>query len=157
MRPNDLNIHQKAYTLWKFKPVFDFSVVVKDLAICDQGLLSFICHRYLSTFAFSLQDMHTLIMTGCGSAKMPQTNIQPQCPIMLVLLLFLPVSFILTTASGTCLDLTLLKLAYSISDYKSTYQNGTYKKHQQAQSKRGLRPLWKCDGSQEKDVVPECT
>jgi hypothetical protein len=80
---------------------------------------------------------------------------------MLVLLLFLPVSFILTTASGTCLDLTLLKLAYSISDYKSTYQNGTYKKHQQAQSERGLRPLWKCDRSQEKEAVPfidqECT
>jgi hypothetical protein len=39
---NDLNIHLKAYTLWIFRPVFDFSVVVKDLAIYDRDLLSFI-------------------------------------------------------------------------------------------------------------------
>lgn len=83
---------------------------------------------------FSLQAMHTRPMTGCGSAKIPQTNIHPKCPIMLVLLLFLPVSFILATASGTCLDLIPLGHAHSVPDCKSADKNGPYKRYQQAQS-----------------------
>jgi hypothetical protein len=73
---------------------------------------------------------------------------------MLGLLLFLPVSFILTKRQELALNLTLLKLAHSISGYKSTYKNGTYKRYQQAQSERRLRLLWKCGRCQEKEAIP---
>lgn len=142
--PNDLNIHRKAYTMWAFRTAVDFSALVKDLTVCDQDLLSFIS-KPLSTVNLCLLPMHTRTITGCGSAKIPQANIHPKCPIMLVLLLFLPVSFILSTASGTCLDLILLRHAHSIPDCKSAYKNGPYKRYQQAQSERKLRLLWKCD------------
>jgi hypothetical protein len=127
---------------------------VKDLAIGDQDLLSFISIPSLTvnlcllstSYAYSHYDR----MRKCqNTANEHPTSVSYNAH----LLLFLPVSFILTTASGPCLDLTLLKPAHSISDYKSAYQNGTYKRYQQAQSERKLRLLWKCDRSQEKKAV----
>jgi hypothetical protein len=46
--PNDLNIHRKAYAKWAFRPAVGFSAEVKDLAVYDRDLLSFISKPLLT-------------------------------------------------------------------------------------------------------------
>src|SRR3954447_21651502 len=121
-----ISILSKAYTMWTFRPLFDFFVVVKDSTVCDQDLLSFISMPPLTvTFDDRMRKYQ-----NTANEHSPQVSYNAR------LLLFLPFPFKLITAPGTCLDLILLRLAHSIPDYKSTYENGPYKRYQQAQSER---------------------